>query len=302
MPGWMSNTHQSGSGIGSSLMATRSSNLLSEHVAASPVHRSNTVSDSPYLAPTESSPQLHGMTIQKYIAPRLSGALDLTASTESKATNQCLNITNRGVNPSAAAALIQSQIAELSKVRKAEQAKLDVARRRIVENEKVLVSMRSEKAIAQSTLDSSSAEAGAEDSDEKSDSHTKCNQQQTPEHKAPRPALADTRALWDPAALREARTGIARRAAEAETAQLLESAFLAAGLAGARGEGIPELRACRYNLSPSQRAANKLQEWLASLDTIRDKLTKYCVHHYWLYHVWSTAVASADTVCCVQAI
>ena len=197
MPGWMSNTHQSGSGIGSSLMATRSSNLLSEHVAASPVHRSNTVSDSPYLAPTESSPQLHGMTIQNYIAPRLSGALDLTVSNdESQATNQCLNITNRGVNSSAAAA-------------------------------------------------------------------------------------------------------------EAETTVVFESAFLAAGLDAAHGECTPELRACQNAMSTSQRAANKLQklrEWLASLDTIRDKLAKYCVHHYWLYHVWSTALASADTVCCVQAI
>ena len=73
------------------LMATRSSNLLAEPDAASPVHRPNTVIDSPYLMPTASSPQLHGMTIREYIAPRLSGALESQAD----AANQCLNITDR---------------------------------------------------------------------------------------------------------------------------------------------------------------------------------------------------------------
>ena len=197
----LSSIHQSSSGIGSDLMATRSSNLLAEPDAASPAHRPNTVIDSPYLMPTASSPQLHGMTIREYVAPRLSGALDLTG-TSSKPTNQCLNLTDRCM------------------------------------------------------LETSSAEA--EDSNEGADWSATHNQQLRSEHKAAQPAVAKSLAPLDPA--------------------VQESAFLAAGLYAARSEGAQELRAFQRAVSPSQRAANKLQklrEWLESLDTIRDKLTKY---------------------------
>ena len=179
-------------------MATRSSNLLAEPDAASPVHRPNTVVDSPYLMPTASSPQLHGMTIREYIAPRLSGALESQAD----AANQCLNLTDRCM------------------------------------------------------LETSSAEA--EDSNEGADWSATHNQQLRSEHKAAQPAVAKSLAPLDPA--------------------VQESAFLAAGLYAARSEGAQELRAFQRAVSPSQRAANKLQklrEWLESLDTIRDKLTKY---------------------------